>query len=290
MQNTLRLLVALGVIILLVIFMTNLKRPPLVTNLPGEFYRAEWGLDPLWDDGQAEVATYKALSMIYGKSRSHETTLITVKEDFNPKLFVKADNPADQGSHPVVFKLNIAASIPADNYTYHFLTSVFVRREDVSKMFKLTVGSQEWCGNTFKEIRNWDPTPAFVYHSYFDGEGDGSRSLEILPGDLFEDQLPVTLRSLHFKEGLHYKSRIAHSLISNRAEPPRLSDSEITVAGKEFINTIDCWRVQIESEGLSQTYWMEAGYPNILVKSISSDGREMLLKDRSRRKYWLRPV
>lgn len=289
MQNTLRILVALGVIILVVIFMTNLTRQSSVTEPPSDFYRLDWGLDPLWDDGQAEVATYNALSVIYGKSRSHETTLITVKEDFNPKLFVKADNLPQEQSHPVVFKLNVAASIPAENYTYHFLTSVFVRREDTSKMLKLTAGSQEWCGNTFKEVRNWDRNSTLVYHSYFDGEGDGSLSLGLAPGDLLEDQLPVTLRSLQFKQGLRYQVRIANSLISNRAEPPKLIDSEISVEGREIMNSIDCWKVHIQREGLRQTYWMENDYPNILVKSISSDGGAMSLKDRNRRKYWLRP-
>ena len=291
MQNTLRILIALGIIILIVIFifLANPKHQSNLVEKSSELFLSEWGLNPLWDDGQAEVAKYNALRMIYGTSRSHETTLITVKEDFNPKLYVKADDPLHQQPHPVVFKLNVAASIPTENYTYHFLTSIFVSREDPSKLIKLTTGSQEWCGNTFKEVQNWGRIPILLFHSYFDGEGDGSLTLPLGPGDLLEDQIPVTLRSLSFRAGLRNNLRIVDSLVSTRVSLPKFIDAEITVEGSESINSIDCWKVQIQRKGIQQSYWFEKKYPNILVKSVSSDGRELTLKERNRRKYWERP-
>ena len=170
--------------------------------------------------------------MIYSKSRSYEATLITVKEDFDPKLYVKADNPLQGQPHPVVLKLNIAASIPTENYTYHFLTSLFVNRENPSRLIKLTMGSQEWCGNTFKEVQHWDRVATLRYFSYFDGEGDGSFSLPLGPDDLLEDQVPYTLRSLRFRAGLRHSIRMVDSLVTNRATPPKFIGCRNSCTGK----------------------------------------------------------
>ena len=57
---------------------------------------------------------------------------------------------------------------------------------------------------------------------------------------------------------------------------------------EERVANIDTWRVQVETGGLKQTYWMEKVAPHIVVKMVSSDGREMILKSRSRRAYWNR--
>jgi len=289
MQFTGRVLIALGVMILIVLFLARPKHELSKGEKSNDLFLTDWGLHALWDDGQAEVATYDAHRVIYGKSRSYEATLITAKEDFNPQFYVKADNPPQGQAHPVVLKLNIAASIPTENYTYHFLTSLFVKRENPSRLIKLTTGSQEWCGNTFKEVQNWDRVATLRYFSYFDGEGDGSLSLPLGPNDLLEDQVPVTLRSLRFRAGLRYPIRMVDSLVSNRAVPPIFTNAEIFVQGSETVHSMDCWMVQIQRPGNQQSYWFEKAYPNILVKSVSPDGRELVLKERNRRKYWERP-
>lgn len=289
MQNSLRLLIAFGIVILLVLFLANSKHEIRKVEKEHELFQTNWGLQALWDDGQAEVATYDAHRVIYGKSRNYQATLITVKEDFDPRLYVKADHPLQGQPHPVVLKLNIAASIPTDNYTYHFLTSLFVNRENLFHLLKLTMGSQEWCGNTFKEVQNWGGPATLHYFSYFDGEGDGSTSLPLGPNDLLEDQVPITLRSLRFREGLRHPIRLVESFVTNRATPPKFFDAEIQVEGSETVNLIECWKVQIQCPGNQQAYWFEKAYPNILVKSFSADGRELVLKERDRRKYWEHP-
>ncbi len=154
------------------------------------------------------------------------------------------------------------------------------------KLLKLTNGSQEWCGNTFKLVRGWETPVQLVFHSYFDGQGDGSVPLELKTGDLLEDQLPLSLRSLPFKTGLQLKLRILESLISNRVGPLRVAPGEISVVNQEEVNGLTCWRVTVSREGLTQTYWFSRDYPNIMTKWTSSDGREFLLKETVRRKYW----
>ncbi|MDP6776950.1 MAG: hypothetical protein QGI83_09305, partial [Candidatus Latescibacteria bacterium] len=157
---------------------------------------ATWGSQKVWDDGLAEVAVYDATRTVYGKTRSFETVVITVKEDLNAAFHVKADPPYDDKQLIPAFKMNIVSKIQTENYPYRYLTSVFVSRSDVSRLIKMTVGSQEWCGNTFKLLKTWGGRPALEYHSYWDGQGDGSFPLEWDASTLAEDQLVLSLRSL----------------------------------------------------------------------------------------------
>ena len=249
-----------------------------------------WGMNPIWDDGLAEVATYEAGRTVYGKVRRFETVLITVKEDFNETFHVKADSPYEGKRLLPILKLNVASSIATENYPYHYLTSVFVRRDDVFRLVKLTNGSQEWCGNTFKLIRTWGDRPEFVFHSYWDGQGDGSYPLEWGEADLAEDQLPIALRGLPFKVGYRRGCRLIDTQISNQAGAPKPTDAEIRVVAEETVPSgagrVPCWRVEVTRSGSTQRYWIEKAFPNILVKFESPDGRSLFLKGRERRKYW----
>lgn len=251
---------------------------------------SDWGLDPVWDDGQAEVATYDAERTVYRQTRRFETVLITVKEDFTKALYVKADWPYEGKDLLTVLKLNIVSEIQTENYPYRYMTSVFIDRERPMRAVKMTMSSQEWCGNTFKEFIGWDGTPRLVFHSYFDTQGDGAYPLDLKPGDLLEDQLPVSLRSLPFKPGLTFTTRLIESQITNRASVPKLLDATVTVIGQEAVETrmgtITSWNVEVKAGSLVQHYWFEQAYPNILTRFTASDGRQLVLKDRTRRKYW----
>lgn len=254
-----------------------------------------WARDPLWDDGQAEVALYDARRPQYGKIEDYQAVFIVVKEDFNRQLYVKADPPYEGKELLPVLKLNAVHSYWTSNYPYHFLASVFVRRDDPAALVKLTVGSQEWCGNTFKEVRTWDGRPEVVFHSYFDGQGDGTRPLDLQPGDLLEDQLPLALRGLDFRPGLQFRRRVLPSLISNKLRrPPEFVEATVTVAGEEVINTPagthPAWKVQVQLGEREQTWWFEKAAPHTLLKMESADGRSWLLRSRTRQPYWRVPT
>ena len=169
------------------------------------FYDHAWARDPIWDDGQAEVALYDARRPQYGQLESYQAVFIVVKGDFRRPFYVKADPPLEGKALFPVLKLNAVHSYLTPRYPYHFLVTVFVQRDNPTALVKLTLGSQEWCGNTFKEITTWGPQPQLVAHSYFDGEGDGTHPLDLRPGDLLEDQLPLALRSLDFQPHLSFE-------------------------------------------------------------------------------------
>ncbi len=258
-----------------------------------DYFNEGWAAAPVWDDGRAEVNTYAAHRVQYGKSRSYDAVLIVVKEDFNRKLYVKADPPFEGKPLLPVLKLNQIQNYLTENYPYHFLTSVFVQRYRPQRVVKLTNSSQEWCGNTFKELRAWGPKAELEYRSYFDGQGDGVQSLAMAAGDLFEDQLPVSLRALRFREGLRFRARLLPSLISNRVSPEEFQDAEIEIVGTAVVPTpagnINAWKVSVRMPSGESTYWIEQAPPNALVKFVASDGRDWLLKSRERRAYWQRP-
>lgn len=258
-------------------------------------FDAAWATDSLWDDGQAEVTLYQANRPQYGKSETYEAVLIVVKEDFNPRLNVKADSPYEGKNLLPVLKLNAIHSYWTDNYPYHYLLSVFVRRADPAGLVKLTLGSQEWCGNTFKQVSTAGGRAELHFHSYFDGQGDAARPLDLRPGDLLEDQLPLVLRGLRFAPGLEVRRRLLPSLISNSLRaPPELRPAVIKVEGEERVSTpagnFPGWKVRLTAGDLEQTWWFEKAAPHALLKMESSDGRAWLLKARTRKPYWQSPT
>ncbi|MFQ5817309.1 MAG: hypothetical protein ACE5H2_05040 [Terriglobia bacterium] len=284
--------VALGLMVLSLLLAAG---PPARVTVGAETdaaaFDASWSQAALWDDGQAEVGLYEARRPQYGKLRRFEALLIVVKEDFNPKLHVKADPPYAGKALLPVLKLNFVQSYWTENYPYHFLTSVFVRRDDPTRLVKLTTSSQEWCGNTFKEVKAWRRPAELVFHSYFDGEGDGVRQLDLRPGDLLEDQLPLALRGLRFAPGVRVRTRLYPSIVSNSLRMPlAFRAAEIRVVGEEVVRTprgrAQAWRVEVEAGKLKQTYWFASAEPHELLKMESSDGRELVLKQLTRKPYW----
>ncbi len=263
----------------------DVKEPPAATS---PYFDASWSKDAVWNDGLAEVAHYNARRMQYGKPRAFEAVLITVSEDFNRAYFAKAEPPYEGKRLLPVLKLNVVTKYDTENYPYSYLTSVFVDRQEPSTLVKLTNSSQEWCGNTFKELKTWGGKTELLFHSYWDGEGDGALPLDWRPGDLAEDQLPVSLRGLRFAPGLEVKTRLLPSLILNAVRKAALVPATLRVEGAEKVAGVEAWRVSLKAGELEQSYWFEKAAPHVLVKFTSSDGREMTLKSRKRWAYWKR--
>ncbi|MBJ6119062.1 hypothetical protein JAO76_12715 [Pontibacter sp. BT310] len=246
------------------------------------YFNTDWAMDKLWDDGLAEVAVYDAERVVYGNKRSFDLTIITVKEDFNKEYNVKTDDYKRDDLFPVM-KVNQFCSIQTDSYPYHYLTSVFIRREQPWYLHKLTTSSQEWCGNTFKAItreRNFN----LYYNSYFDGQGEGNWQL---PNTLlFEDQLPYSLRALKFQDGLTFKADIAETQQTNKATQPKEYKAIVSTIKSE-INNKAAWQVNVQlAPGKVNTYWFATEYPNILLRQQTWDGRTLELKKISRYAYW----
>lgn len=246
-----------------------------------------WARDALWDDGLAEVSLYDARRPQYGRQEEYQAVLSVVKEDFTARHHVKADPPYEGKQTYPVLKLNAAHSYWTGRYPYHFLLSVFVRRDQPVRLVKATLGSQEWCGNTFKELTTWAPQPSLVVHSYFDGEGDFTQPLDLRAGELVEDQFPLALRGLAARVGQSFERRVVPSLISNRGGAPAFVQARFEVGASRQAGTFS---VAVRWPGMDQTYWFDEARPHALVRMEASDGRSLLLRERTRKAYWKEPT
>jgi hypothetical protein len=252
--------------------------------------RPDFAVDPVWDDGKAEIARYVASRTVYGERRPYEAILLAVKEDLDAASLVKADPP--YGARPLrtVLKLNLVREIPTANYDYRYLTSVFVDRSDPTRLVKLTSSSQEWCGNTFKAVRVGGGRAVYRWSSYFDGEADGEQELALGPDDLFEDQLPLSLRGLDFGEGRELRVRLFPSFATNRAGPLRPLASRLEVSGPEALQvpagSFRAWKVAGEAAGLPIALWFDAAPPHLLLRWETTLGDRLELSSVERRAYW----
>ncbi|EMR00833.1 hypothetical protein [Cesiribacter andamanensis] len=257
-------------------------------NAPAEqdaapLFREDWAADALWDDGQAEVATYAARREVYGKVREYEYTFITVKEEFNTEHGVKTDDYTRSDLYPVL-KINKFARLETDNYPYHYLTSLFYKRNEPGLLHKMTHSSQEWCGNTFKLFQQEGRGYQYLWSSYWDGQGDGREKLTGTP--LFEDGLSHSLRALPFAEGLQFARPVLESQISNKATPPATYQAHFTVSSSRE-EPLDSWQVQVQlARDKTSHYWFAKAYPHILLRMQSWDGQELQLQQQERRAYW----
>lgn len=253
---------------------------------------ARFAADPLWDDGKAEVARYAASRPVYGEERRYEAVLVTVKEDLDARTLVKAEPAGEARALLPVLKLNLIREIPTPNYDYRFLTSVFVERANPARLVRLTSGSQEWCGNTFKSVRARDRSVLYEWSSYFDGEAEGRQQLDLQAGNLlFEDQLPVTLRGLEFRDGLEIAVRLIASFATNRAGPLAPVESRLVVTGPLPLDLPagrrSAWKVAGEAGDRSTALWFDRSPPHLLLRWETTLGDRLELLSVERRAYWV---
>lgn len=259
-----------------------------------EHFNQEWAKESTWDQGQAEVAKYQATRTIYGKPRNFEYVFVLVKETFNEEYKVKTDDYSRNDLFDVM-KVNKFARIPTDNYPYHFMTSIFYKRDQPSMAYKLTNSSQEWCGNTAKYFIADGKQYTFGYNSYWDGQGVGETTIK--GGFMFEDQLSHSLRALNFADGLSFQQGVAESQISSKAKEPTIYNATFSVEAIDDLqlstdydmNQInDIWKVTVQLDNSkANEYWFAGEYPNILLKQQTWDNRNYELKEQYMDDYWV---
>ena len=262
------------------------------TIAAAEHFDHDWALHGLWNQGKAEVAQYQAQRTIYGKPRHFEYTFILVKETFNREFKVKTDN-YDRNDLFEVMKINKFARIPTDNYPYHYMTSIFYERGQPSTVYKLVNSSQEWCGTTTKYFLHTGRRYVFGYQSYWDGQGVGEMTLE--GNIMFEDQLTHSLRALNFSDGLAFQQRVAESQVNSQVTAPTIYNATFNVAAVEsvplrtdYVINDQVWKVTVQLDSArTNEYWFDRAYPNILLKQITWDGRNLDLIRHAMDDYWV---
>ncbi len=251
-----------------------------------------------WSDGQAELSGYRLTQPRYGAPRAGTAVLIYVTEEFSDSLRVKAD----PGRHPAadllpVLKLNFVRDFQTGIYDYNVTTSTFARVAPGWPVAKVSFSSQEWCGHVYHQLLPRAGRLAGVFHSYFDGEADGSEDLPLPDGGLLEDQLPILVRGWlaeYLKPGESRSVPFLPSLLSARLEHRALAWGRATVSrAAQPVSVrvpagtfeVSRWTVAVE-RGPTLTYDVETAVPFRLVRWASDSGEEGLLLKTARLPYW----
>jgi len=251
-----------------------------------------------WGDGRAELNGYRLTQPRYGSERAGTAVLIYVTEDFSDSLRVKAD----PGKHPKsdvypVLKLNAVRDFQTGIYDYNVITSVFARKARGWPLAKVSFSSQEWCGQVYHQLLPRDGRVRGVFHSYFDGEADGTDDLPLPEGGVFEDALPILVRPWGgelLPPGGRRTVAFLPSLLRARLEHRRLVWGEATVSRAAATETVRVpagrfevltWTVA-EQGGPTTTWQVEATPPYRLVRWASDTGELAELLGSTRLAYW----
>jgi hypothetical protein len=251
-----------------------------------------------WGDGKAELNGYSLKQPRYGALRSGTAVLVFVTEDFSDTLRVKAE----PGRHPAadvfpVLKLNAARDFATGIYDYNVMTSTFLRVAPGWPLAKLSFSSQEWCGHVWHQVVPRGGRLVGVFHSYFDGEADGSEDLEAPTDGVVEDALPVLLRGWNgafLKPGESRSVAFLPSLLFARLNHRRLAWTRARIARAPAPRSLAVpagrfevisYRVETQ-DGRVLSFDVEAKPPYRLVRQAGPDGEELTLRGTTRLPYW----
>ena len=146
---------------------------------------SEWR--ELWYDGNAEVNIYETQQARYQDVHPGKTVLVFVTEDFLTDKQVKNETYTDKASTGVL-KTNLIRKFETGVYDYSMMTSVFtpVDHDTYPHTLKITLSSQDWCGQSFMQLNHEKNKYKVDQFSYFEKEGDQTFHVEDL---LTEDEL-----------------------------------------------------------------------------------------------------
>lgn len=144
-------------------------------------------LNDYWFQGKAEISTFELSQNRYNAQHPGEAVLIFVTEDFLVQKQVKNDSYQNPKSTKIL-KTNLIRRFTTGMYDYSIMTSVFsaIDQESYPGSFKVSMSSQDWCGQSFMQINRRKENYQVELRSYFESEGDQSFNLK---RNLLEDEI-----------------------------------------------------------------------------------------------------
>lgn len=141
-----------------------------------------------WFSGKAELSNYELTQARYGELHKGNAILIYVTEPFSISKLVKLDEPSKTTDKIEVLKVNRMKQFNTGVYNYSMENSSFtiINEGRFPELLKTTTTSQEWCGQTFLEVKKKNNQWAISSNSYF--ESDGNQELLIKPS-LYEEAI-----------------------------------------------------------------------------------------------------
>lgn len=241
--------------------------------------------NPAWDNGKAELCVYEATVEKYRRPRTASVKMILVKERFCADKLVKT--AAEEESFEVI-KFHSIQKVPTGIYDYFQTKSIFFDR-GTGRVVKYTMSSQDGCGNTFMEFLARGRKGTFLFHSYWDDQGDRALELDITD-EVFYDALPVTLRT-RLTEGLDERISLIPGLVSNKMVAPSPFEARLTMvkrAGSDMglPDRKELFEVTVVTGTAKEVLLFDAAFPNRLVRWERADGDRLELKKAYNIDYW----
>lgn len=250
-----------------------------------------WRASSLWRDGKAERCVYQASRVIYGAPRAYRAIAYTNVERYDAATTTKSE-----GGGREVFKHHWSETVPTENYDYRFSTCTYTDAATLEAV-KLTVGTQEDCGASFKQV--WREGGRWKYWDsvYFPGAGTRSGELGERESLHFADELTLLLRDGSFTAGDVYELELLPSQKSTRQAPFEPQLVRIEYVGQEPlelpIGALTAHHLRAELGALRADWWFAAEsaapWMNVLVRYRDSAGVSYELASLERTAYWERP-
>jgi len=262
------------------------ERAAAATAVPNTFAR-----NTLWDDGRAEIDAYQASIRRYGVPRQFTAYLIVVKEDLSKTQLVKAESDHDPGDRLPVLKLNHVIGYQTGIYSYHQMASCFFDRATMD-LVKLSLTSNEWCGNTYKEYTKRAGRGSLHVHTYWDGMAEATYGVPTGSDVVFYDALPLWIRSLPQTPGTTRAVRLLPSQIESKGPKPEPRAATLTAAAAQELVMVPAggfatlrWDLNA-GEARPDSFWTSRDYPYLLVAWDRADGSGYRLQWTQRLAYW----
>lgn len=272
-----------------------------------------------WGDGKAEISGYALTYPRYDQERTGTAVTIFVTEDFAESVRVKNEDPErDRAEVYPVMKLNWIQDFPTGLYDYSLMTSAFSALEPAGgrpakALSKVSFSSQEWCGHVYGQLLFEKDRARLTAHSYFDGEADATRTIDVAGGTLSEDavllwargftgpelapgeerEVPMLL-SLERSRLLHFAVQVVEVKVSRSRHAKSLE-----VPAGEF--GVEQYTIEVPAVQVTKTYpagktvtldeliWeidVEQAEPRRIIRWTRSDGLEAEMVGSARLPYW----
>jgi hypothetical protein len=145
-----------------------------------------------WNIGKADIASYVLSKGRYGEIHEGEAALVFVVEPFLPEEQVKSDGIEANEKPEKVMKLIKTKNFFTGIYPYSIMTSAFHPLNLNRKgLLKVSMSSQDWCGQVYKQLNNRETHLDLQRYSYFQKEGDSKKELE---KGLLEEEIFTQIR------------------------------------------------------------------------------------------------
>ncbi|HVO10739.1 MAG TPA: hypothetical protein VMX54_08335 [Vicinamibacteria bacterium] len=251
-----------------------------------------------WGDGKAELNGYRLTQPRQGVPRGGAAVYVFGTEDVSDALRVKAD-PGRHAKDDVfpVMKLNAIRRFQTGIVDEHVTTSTLLRVARGWPLAKVSFSGQDWSGQVWHQLVPRGTRLSGLFHSYFDGEADGTEDLDLPAGGVLEDALPVLLRGwngAYLEPGQARTVPLLPTLLRARLEhrrldwtQARLTRSARTSTVKVPAGTFTVYVYDVEvTGGRKASFAIEARPPFRLVRQTGADGEDLELLGSARLAYW----